>query len=501
MITRWRLFNFKSVRNDTVVPLAPLTVLAGANSSGKSTLLQSMLMVAQTLDSRVASRPVVLNGPLVRMGTLQDVRSYGSESESLLVGFEAVTRFRPGATVTCDVTFDGTGGSSEIARLHPSLLSSEVELRLRDRNGPETKHQITVRRSATSASERARELDLDDLDDALVGQLGYEIDVKSQILGQSTHDLLGGSLRHFLAESGVRRAEGEDGGLEPVSLPHIVQDIGPIISFIFGRLRYLGPLRDEPRALYPLSTTADTTDVGLRGEHTAAVFDLHRQSLVSYVSASNFPAPSPGAAQIAPEVRHRTLEAAVVEWLQYLGVVDSLTTRDLGNLGHELKVTTAGVSKPHDITHVGTGVSQVLPIVVMCLLAPPDTTLLIEQPELHLHPRVQTLLGDFFLAAAMAGRQVIVETHSEYLVNRLRYRIAAAEGDRVASLVTTYFVEKDAAGASVFRPVGVNRYGAIAEWPKGFFDQSQREIEQILLAGAMKKKAERSGGRDGQSGP
>jgi len=275
-----------------------------------------------------------------------------------------------------------------------------------------------------------------------------------------------------------------------------LQRFREILPEQFSRVRYLGPLRDEPRALYPLSTTADTTDVGLRGEHTAAVYDLHRNDLIRYFPTVCFPTPGPSAPGINFDSRARTLESAVVEWLQYLGVVESLTTRDLGNLGHELKVTTAGVTTGHDLTHVGTGVSQVLPIVVMGLLAAPDTTLLIEQPELHLHPRVQTLLGDFFLALAMSGRQVIVETHSEYLINRLRYRIASAEGDQIARLVKTWFVEKDAQGASVFRAVEVNRFGAIPEWPKGFFDQSQREIEHILLAGATKKKAERTpGGR------
>ncbi|WP_162528596.1 AAA family ATPase [Mycolicibacterium sp. CBMA 361] len=77
-----------------------------------------------------------------------------------------------------------------------------------------------------------------------------------------------------------------------------------------------------------------------------------------------------------------------------------------------------------DLTSVGTGVSQVLPVLVMCLQAPPGSLLLIEQPELHLNPAVQQKLADFLLAIAASGRQLLVETHSDYLITRLRLRTA-----------------------------------------------------------------------------
>lgn len=144
----------------------------------------------------------------------------------------------------------------------------------------------------------------------------------------------------------------------------------------------------------------------------------------------------------------------------------------------------------HDLTHVGVGVSQVLPIVVSCLLARPDTLLIFEQPELHLHPKVQTLLADFFLAMSMLGKQCILETHSEYLINRLRFRAAAAEAKQLVDTLEIYFVEKTGNQAN-FRKVKVNEYGAIVEWPDGFFDQSQSEAEEILRAATLKKRAEK----------
>jgi len=123
----------------------------------------------------------------------------------------------------------------------------------------------------------------------------------------------------------------------------------------------------------------------------------------------------------------------------------------------------------------------------MCLLADADTVLLFEQPELHLHPKVQTLLGDFFLSMALMEKQCVIETHSEYLINRLRFRAAAAESDRISSQMTIYFVEKKE-GKSHFRSVVVNEFGAIHDWPEGFFDQSQREAEETLKAAMQKKR-------------
>jgi len=171
-----------------------------------------------------------------------------------------------------------------------------------------------------------------------------------------------------------------------------------------------------------------------------------------------------------------------------MDVAAGVRTEDRGKLGYELKIVQS-LEIAHDLTHVGVGVSQVLPIIVMCLLAPEGSVLIFEQPELHLHPKVQTLLGDFFLSIALLGKQCILETHSEYLINRLRYRAACAGGDSLSELLKIYFVEQRD-GASTYREVQVNKFGAIVDWPEGFFDQSQRETESILSAAALKYESE-----------
>ena len=155
-----------------------------------------------------------------------------------------------------------------------------------------------------------------------------------------------------------------------------------------------------------------------------------------------------------------------------------------------MTVSTDNTNKLQDLTHVGVGVSQVLPILVLSLLAKTDSTLIFEQPELHLHPKVQTRLADFFISQNALKKQCIVETHSEYLINRLRYLVAISEKDSLSKDSILYFVEKDGA-YSKYNEIRINKYGVIKDWPKGFFDESEKLASKMLEAAMNKRKRER----------
>ncbi|RYX80109.1 DUF3696 domain-containing protein [bacterium] len=253
-------------------------------------------------------------------------------------------------------------------------------------------------------------------------------------------------------------------------------------SFFVNLVRYLGPLRDEPRHVYPLEALANPTDVGYRGEHTAAVLELNGDTSIEHVRPLNFDKPS---ARWSDKSR-TSLVNAVVEWLQYVGVARQVKTEEKGVFGHQLQVKTNNDNNYHDLTNVGVGVSQVLPIIVSALLAPAGSLLIFEQPELHLHPRVQARLADFFIAMKFLGKQCVLETHSEYLVDRLRLRIAQSESEDLLKSVNIYFT-KMTDGVTECKPVEITEYGAILDWPDDFFDQSQAEIEAIVRAARIKR--------------
>ena len=249
---------------------------------------------------------------------------------------------------------------------------------------------------------------------------------------------------------------------------------GGLFEFLEHSVRHLGPLRETPRPLYDQAANPRDGDVGSKGQLTAAVIHACRDRLV-----------------LNPRFDGRstmvTLAEALGGWLDYLGLGEGIQTADRGRLGIELTVHQAGANRDLDLTAVGVGVSQTLPVLTLCLLAPPETLILLEQPELHLHPATQQRLADFLLACARSGRQLLVETHSDHIVSRLRRRIAEDATDVTLETIAIVYAEPQR-DRTTYRSVEPTPYGAIDEWPAGFFDQTFKESQEILRAGLAKKK-------------
>jgi predicted ATPase len=633
MITSWTVEHFKSAYDKTTLEFAPLTIFAGANSSGKSTMIQSLLLTAQTLQSSVFGRPIVLNGHIARLGTFDDIVSNGHEQDLVRFGFElkpsitqdtqigALSRhgmlhtryYRGGEGITsveCNFAFSSRGEEREILQLQPRLEGCEIRAN-RVYEKKLLTEEISIKRSDRSIEARLAQLNLVDksLNDTDQLALEYEavhaparsvrrfVDADAKVVGVSLVHFLPARLavvydeieqqcrlltrmlttfdeyryyRWDLEETEVQagftakfrntlvsilstiatEAEGSkrvDSRLKelikildskqtvktfsqyleslqvlsPTARRQLAQRVAEkeeelekaardgrpaeyamtyvpltetadfsiqyIQRFFSERVSYLGPLRDEPKPVYPLAGAVDPKDVGFRGEHTAAVLDVHRNTKVDFIASQHFKTNAATAKKGSI-----SLLAAVLDWLNYLGVVEDVKTVDKGKLGHELKVMTPETESLHDLTHVGVGVSQVLPILVLSLLSEAGSTLIFEQPELHLHPRVQTRLADFFVSLNMLGKQCIVETHSEYIINRLRYRAVASDGQEVSDSVIIYFVEKQS-GHSRYRPIKISKYGVIDRWPRGFFDEGEETAAAILKAALEKRQRDNKG--------
>ncbi len=133
------------------------------------------------------------------------------------------------------------------------------------------------------------------------------------------------------------------------------------------------------------------------------------------------------------------------------------------------------------ISDVGFGVSQILPVITLCYCVPRGSTILLEQPEIHLHPSVQAGLADVFIDA-VRGRniQIIVESHSEHLLRRLQRRIA--EADKLTNEdVALYFCRHDGT-ESTLDPLDVDNFGNIRNWPKDFFGNEFEDMAKTTLA-------------------
>ena len=181
-----------------------------------------------------------------------------------------------------------------------------------------------------------------------------------------------------------------------------------------------------------------------------------------------------------------------------LGVIDSFAVKQVaeGRKEYEVLVKTHTGAPEVKITDVGFGVSQVLPALVQAFYCPPNSTVWMEQPEIHLHPQVQAELADVFISAVQArenGRarnmQLIIESHSEHFLNRLQRRIAE---EKVApSDVAVYFARR-VAGATKLEPLQLNLYGEIENWPENFFGDEMADLTARTIAAAERRQREKA---------
>jgi predicted ATPase len=238
--------------------------------------------------------------------------------------------------------------------------------------------------------------------------------------------------------------------------------------------QYLRADRISPATVYPRSreVAVQRGFLGAHGEHTVNYLRHFRSQ------------------HVAEELHHpdsstRQLGDEVDAWMQKIcpGVslqTEALAGADLVQLSFQFGGR-AGVSSTNQYrpTNVGFGLSYVLPVVVACLTAGPGSLLLIENPEAHLHPRGQTAMATLTCAAAAAGAQVIIETHSDHVLNGLR--LAVKEEHLPAENVTVLFFQRptDGIGAEVVQP-RLGSDGMLTEWPEDFFDEWERSLLKLV---------------------
>jgi predicted ATPase len=247
--------------------------------------------------------------------------------------------------------------------------------------------------------------------------------------------------------------------------------------YLSENVLYLGPLRVGPRATYGIGASVENSNIplGESGEFFA-----------KKVFIDDTPRLYPVIEQGKLKDARFTLGEAVTYWYQHLaatGEENEINVDAPNRQGYPLKIGT------RTLANVGFGASQILPVIGLCLSASPGDLILLEQPELHLNPGMQQKLADFLLAMVKTGRQIIVETHSEYLITRLRRDAATDPEDH--KFFTIVFVERDPKVGTSYRTVNVDEQGDLSEWPKGFFDHVAEDL-RILMRKAAERQAKKN---------
>jgi predicted ATPase len=180
-------------------------------------------------------------------------------------------------------------------------------------------------------------------------------------------------------------------------------------------------------------------------------------------------------------------------WLARLGVADALVLERQGRSRY-FEVIIESDGRRANIMDVGFGVSQVLPMLVLAYFVPRGTTILAEQPEIHLHPRAQVGLAELMTEVARERNvQFLVETHSEYMFRRLQYLIA--DEKLSPSECRLYFVDRDADRMAELRQLEVDEFGRVANWPEHFFGDTLGDTERQMTR-MMERMIGRAEGTD-----
>lgn len=440
---RWQ--NFRGFVDTSWLAIPPLTVLIGPNNSGKTTVLAPLLVMNQTMQSRDAGTPLVSRGPLFDAGNFQNLLTHHDANRELGFGvrfhvhdakgktLKKIGTYPPGAV---ELTFTSAGDP------HNCTLTGY------------TVYDMYLRKVL------ARSLTKD-------GRYGFSGPPKDELTLVERKVLRESKPHHFLFNATldlrefVPREAADEGPVRPDFSGSFSLYLS-IVSYVFAEMRsmlddmsYIGPVRERSRSFYPVTAEVPRS-VGPAGERAA---NLLRQ-------------------------RFARLQPALDQWVRAFELGDAVKYRDLSADLFEIYFLSEG--RETNIADAGFGASQVFPLIVQALASAPGTLTLAEQPEIHLNPKLQSVLADLFVTMANTHRRVVVETHSEHLLLRLRRLIA--EGKIAANRVALYFVEK-IGGESTIRRVPISAKGHISadEWPKGFFGETLKESLALAAAQAARK--------------
>ncbi|MCC7079768.1 MAG: DUF3696 domain-containing protein [Burkholderiales bacterium] len=458
MLTSLRIQNFKAWKDTGPIRLAPLTVIFGANSAGKSSLGHLLLALKQTVLSTDRKRPLHLGDEksLIELGTFEECLHNHDLARPL---------------------------SFALGWRLPDELEVRDPLSKRKFNGDELQFEVSLR--------------ADKKDQPRVQHLGYKLVQQGEPTLMVQYERgENNKLEIHSDEYALIRTTGRPWPLdEPDKFYRIsdqsrarfqnaefLSDFALRMEAQLNGLSYLGPLREYPKRIY--SWSGETPEsVGQKGEFSiAAILAANAQG--RHVNRG-------------PRKRQYPFDEFIAQWLRDLGVIESFSVKPVakGRKEYEVLVKTFAGGSEVKLTDVGFGVSQLLPAVVQAFYCPPLSTVWMEQPEIHLHPQVQAALADVFISAIKArengaerNTQLVVESHSEHFLNRLQRRVA--EGTLVPEDVAVYFCRK-AGSATELEPLRLNMFGEIENWPENFFGDEMGEIAARTLAAAERKIQQR----------
>lgn len=451
--------NFKSIGSLANYEMRPLTILSGTNSSGKSSFIQLLLLFKQTLEIDSVEHPLFLEGKIYPVRNYLDILKDRNKENKLRVEFvfnkSELNKYREFPELSIYNAFDNydlyieiefnIDGKKIIVNSFTVKIATEIKIDFIKFENNLSSYTIVTNVAVFSEKLYGNEYKIRKINFSSFIPSDYEIEFNDLNI--------------------VKEVPKLDG-------------IKTLLKDYFAKLNYVGPLRKAPKDEY--SSNGKGNSVGIDGGNVAEVFCELSETIITYYKVED---KDDSVSFIKSE---DTFLNAAKYWLcERFKLCSDIYSKKEGDSYIIYVVGLSGISST--IKHVGFGISQVLPIIIEGLRIADDETFILEQPEIHLHPKVQSSLTDFLISLIEQGKKIIIETHSDHLITRLRRRIAEDQTDQLDDRVLLTFVEvgnKDI----LFNNIQIDDFGVLElPYPDDFVEKADTELKAILKA-QMKKR-------------
>ncbi|MDH5415532.1 MAG: DUF3696 domain-containing protein [Flavobacteriaceae bacterium] len=442
MLKKISLAKFKSFSDMKDLELKNLTVVVGKNSCGKSSILQSLLLLKQTLSSS-SNYPLFLEGKYLKLSNLKEIS----------FGLPPVNTAKIGYTFLFESK--NTTGSLEIEFKNKKIKDSyEIII---------DKYVINVEKNDSSD-----EIDYKKL---TTPQIRNMVEKYSFLEDRGTIVSHNVSYQKFIPDAIEITLENDEGKKNLVKLPiFILSDDGYAftseLSESIKDIRYLSPVRAVPERAY-VHYSQDVIELNEDGSNAAHILWSNQNKFVQWKG------------------KKIKLKDAVNECIELMGLSQKISPDRIGDILYKVGIQESVSRKDVSLADVGFGYSQILPVIIMGLINNKNNLMLLEQPEIHLHPSSSANLADLFLSFVENDKRFIIETHSQEFINRLRLRVI--ENPSLKDKINIVFIETSNESGASIKQFSIDENGMFPEWPDGFLDESENIAKSILNARLSRK--------------
>ncbi len=441
-ITKISVSGYKSIANPCSIEIQNLTILSGANSSGKSSIIQPLLLLKQTLEATYDPGALLLNGPNVKFTSTEQI--FSKISSKKYKDFSIETEINQSSSIRLD--FCKMSKNIDIKQMvYQEKDEPEIVLK---KNMQQEEIENYLPKQAKNFYQKISKMYQD-----LLENNGYKLQTKIPLNVKR--------IRCFLDFTMI-----------------LISDIDSISSTLFGfndlrvleeyirSIIHVPGLRGNPERTYPVTAI---------GKQFPGTFENYVASVIN-----NW--------QTTKSSKLKDL----ARYLKILGLTGKVDTKQINDTQVEIRVarlpcnfnSKTKSTEMVSIADVGFGVSQTLPALVALLVAEPEQLVYLEQPEIHLHPRAQASLADILVESANRGVRVVIETHSDLILKRIQSLVA--EDKIKPDKIKLHWFTRDQEGCTNITTADLDEAGTFGDWPEDFSEVDLQEESRYLDAAELK---------------